>query len=159
GSTTWMFGDGLQSVKSSPQENPAVWQVRGEALDTAAAAVVAAHQDLERAGRRAATAKPVGEGIAMGVAVVAISGPAFGLWTGERQRSTGLTRRLTASEHSRDSLTGVITKLREAAVSKPIDTSESIKQARIRALGNLIAQGDSIKTKCLNGPYRPIDDA
>jgi len=160
GYTTWPIGSsGLQSVKGSPEEDPKVWKERGEALAAAAASVVSAHQALERAGRREVSRRTLGEVVGMVVTVVILSVPAFGLWTAERNRAIGLSQSLSASRAAQDSLTLVITELRSKATGEETTAADAVLRSRVRALGRIIAEGDSIKTKCLYGPYRPIDDA
>jgi hypothetical protein len=62
--------------------------------------------------------------------------------------------------HARtDSLQRLVDSLRKASADAAVQSDRQQRDHIITKLGALIADGDSIKDKCLQGPYRPIQDA
>lgn len=160
GRLTWDIGGGRQSVKGATDvgEPPEAWEQRGDTLDALAEVVVKAHQDLERAARRWEGRRPVREVILAAMAIAILALPSFGLWRAERLRSQALRDSLAVVSRERDSLWKEVELLRSSEAASAAEATNDQVKSQIADLGKFVREGDEIKRKCLNGPYRPIDD-
>jgi hypothetical protein len=144
GQLTWRFGADGQSVKGDPNEDPSIWEDRGERLNQASVKVVEAHQALEREGVRWAARRPVGEAVAVFFAAVVVALPAGSFALYQRRELNAVKGDLTTTQVERDTLRARLGQIETRLAQLPPATPRKSFRAVRERLGAFVHECDSL---------------